>query len=235
MNPRKIIVALAVVTLAACASKPSRIPPKPVVTKIAILPVRELAEATLQNRNGVQILAPITAAGFAIDSHNKQRQFSEKVVAQNATMGKDLTTYLVQALKGAGYQVVLLDNIPRPVDDPEDIELAKIDTDAEAILQVYFDNVGLLSSSFSTDYLPRVDIRATLYSPQRKDELYDETLYYGVDASAGEPTSIAADPTFAYPSFENVMTRIPEITAVFATGTQAIGERLVEQIKTALK
>ncbi|HSB97870.1 MAG TPA: hypothetical protein VLC91_15525 [Spongiibacteraceae bacterium] len=189
----------------------------------------------MENKNGVQILAPIASVGFAVDSHKKQQLFSEKVVAQNTSMGKDLTDYLVHALEGAGYQVVLLDNVNRPVEDPEDIELAKIDTDAEAILQVYFDNVGLFSSSFSTDYLPRVDIRATLYSPQRKDELYDETLNYGVDASAGEPTSIVANPKFAYPSFDNVMMRVPEITAVFATGTQAIGERLVEQIKAVLK
>jgi len=117
---------------------------------------------------------------------------------------------------------------------PHDID-SLVDTDADAILQVYFDNVGLFSSSFSTDYLPRVDIRATLYSPQRKDELYDETLYYGVDADAGESTSIAADPKLAYPSFDNVMTRIPEITAVFVAGTQTIGERLVQQIKIVLK
>jgi hypothetical protein len=231
----KVVPFLMLVVLIGCASKPSHAPAKPVVVKIAILPISELVEVSLENKNGVQILVPIASVGFAVDSHSKQNVFSEQIIAQNLPMGKNLTAYLAQALEKEGFQVVLLDNVPRPADDPEAVDIKHIDTDADAILHVYFDEVGLLSSSFSPDYLPLVNIKAELYSMKIKDDLYDETLCYGVDAKAGETWSIAADPKIAYSSFDNVMKRIPEIAAVFATGTQAIGERLVTEIRVKLK
>lgn len=231
----KIILVLLILALAGCASKPTEPLAKLVVRKIAILPVRELTKASLENQNGVQYLFPISAAGFAIDSRAKQKLFSEKIIARKMTIGSDLTRSLTDALTRAGYQVVVLDGIARPPNDPEDIDLGKIATDADAVLQVYFDDVGLFSSRFSTDYLPRVNVRATLHSTRRDEDFYDDTICYGVDARSGKAWAIPADPRFAYPSFDDVMARLPEVAEVFAVATQAIGKHLVAQIKTALE
>ena len=100
---------------------------------------------------------------------------------------------------------MLLSDAPRTPDDPDYIEFDKVKTDADAVLHVYYHRVGLYSGRFSTDYLPRVNIGATLYSTERKEELYGEHLYYGVDARAGKDWSVTSDPRYAWPSFEAVM------------------------------
>jgi len=235
MNSRRIVIAMLIAALAGCASRSTEVPTKLVVKKIAILPVGELANASFENKNSVSFLFPIAATGFSLDSRSKQQVFSEKLLAQHMTLGSDLTSYLAQALEKDGFQVVILAGVPRPVDNPEDVDYEKIKIDADAVLHVYFDDVGLFSGLASTDYLPRVNVRVRLHSTKRDEDLYDETLCYGVDARTGKAWAIAADPRFAYPSFDNVMARLPEVAAAFATGTQAIGRRTVVEIKSALR
>lgn len=151
------------------------------------------------------------------------------------TLGSDLTSYLAQALEKEGFQVLILTGVTRPAEDPEDVDYKTIETDADAILHVYFDDVGLFSGFTSADYLPRVNVQVLLHSKNRDEYLYDEEFCYGVDARSGNGWAIAADPKFSYPTFDNVMARLPEVATAFAAGTQAIGERAAVEIKSALK
>lgn len=234
MNFIKIVFTICIAALAGCASPPAEAPTKLVVKKIAILPVQELATASLENRNSVVYAVPIASVGFHLDSKAKQQMFSEKLLAQKLTLGSDLTSYLAQTLAKDGFEVTILSEVPRPVDDPEDVDYETIKTDADAILHVYFDDVGLFSGMTSSDYLPRVNVEVRLHSTKRNEDLYDETLCYGVDARHGEKWAIA-DPKFAYPTFDTVMTKIPEIAAAFSAGAQAVGERAAGEIQSAVK
>ena len=231
---RRHVLALVAAVLAGCAHKPSVTAARPNIRSIGLLPVLEPSETTFENKNGVQYLFPIAAAGFAIDSANKRREFSAKLASQEMAIGKKLTALLTEALTQAGYRVVLLDTVPRPSDDPERIELEKLRTQTDAVLQVYFEQVGLLSTRFSTDYIPTVNVHATLRVTGSEEDLYDETLYYGVDARPEGPSSIAAAPEYAYPSFEIAMLKVPAIAGALAAASDAIGQLLTSQLKVVL-
>ena len=238
MKPRHLASIAAVVLLSllsGCVTKP--VPPldKQGVHKIAIVRVKDPQTIAFENQNGVQFLFPIAAAAFAVDSNNKRKQFSEKVVALKLPIGKELTEQLSRGLQKSGYTVEVLENVHGPANDPDNIDLDKIKTDADAVLYVTVDDFGLFSSRFSPDYLPRVNMRATLHSTRRDDDFYYETLYYGVDAHPGKSYSIDADRAFAYPSFDAVMANIPEVADRLSGATRALGGRLVTEIETALR
>ena len=219
-----------------CATRPAQPPLDPrAVHKIAIVPVKNPKTIGFENQNGVQFLFPIAAAAFAIDSKNKREQFSEKLLALQLPIGKDLTDQLARGLQKSGYEVAVLENVHGPANDPDNIDLDKLGTDADAVLYVQIDDFGMFSSRFSPDYLPRVNMRATLHSTRRDDDFYDETMYYGVDEHPGKSYSVNADPAFAYPSFDAVMATVPEVGGRLAAATRALGERLVTEIDAALK
>ncbi len=228
-------VAITLAVLGACASKPARVD-KPVLRKIALIPATEPQELTLKNENGVMnVLIPISSVAFLLDSKEKAKRFNEAMSTRRTALAQALTMQVVEALAAKGYRVERLDDIVRPVDDPDDIDYGTLKTDAEAILQLRVSEVGLYSSKLSTNYLPRVNIQAKLYVRSIDDSLYDENLYFGVDAKDSDPTTIVADPKFAYPSFESVMSKTDEIKAVFDDGIERLARRLSSQLVDTLE
>lgn len=137
---------------------------------------------------------------------------------------------MVEALAAKGYRVEPIADIPRPRDDPDDVDYGKLKTDAGMILQLKIDEVGVYSSKLSSDYLPRVNVQAKLYVRSIDDSLYDESLYFGADAKPGKAFTIVADPRFAYPNFEAVMAKSDEIGGVFEDGIDALARMLATQL-----
>jgi hypothetical protein len=227
---RSLLALLALLVLGACASKPAPTD-KPVLRKIALIPAVDPQRLTLSNENGVMnVLVPIASVGFLLDSKEKAKRFNEAMAGRRVSYAAKLTTTVVDALRGAGYKVEVLDALERPADDPDDIDYEKLKTDAEMILQLRVDEVGVYSSKLSPDYLPRVNVQAKLYVRSRDDSLYDETLYFGVDAKPGKEFTIVSDPKFAYPSFDAVLARSDEIGGVFESGTDALARMLAAQL-----
>jgi len=232
----KLVIALLIlIATTGCATRSPITPTKLVVKKIGILPVTEPARFALENRSSASLLLPIAAIGFAADSRAKQQVLSEKISIQDKRLGAALSSYLLDTLQASGYEVVLLTGVPRPSNDPENIDFQAINTDADAVLHVYFDEVGLFSEAFSAAYSPRLNIRATLHSVKGDEDIYDETLCYGVDSRPRKNCAIASDPSASYASFEEMVAKTSQISDVFALGTIAIGKRFAAHINATLK
>ena len=130
---------------------------------------------------------------------------------------------------------MILDNVNRPKDSPDDVDYEKIATNADAILHISISGVGLHSPRSSTSYLPRLNVNGVLYVKGREDYIYDSYVYYGVDAKAGKSWAIESDPVFAYPSFESVTSSIPNIGSRFKSAALLVSERLTSQIYDSIK
>jgi hypothetical protein len=130
---RPLLVVFALATLGACASKPVSTE-KPFLRKIALIPATEPRSLTLLNENGVMFLSPITSVGFYGDSKEKAKRFNEALAPRRMALAQKLTTQVADALTAKGYKVELLTDIPRPDDDPDDVDYEKLKTDTEMIL-----------------------------------------------------------------------------------------------------
>jgi hypothetical protein len=226
---------LALVLSTACATHPKTAATRPVIKRIAVISASDPRWYTFENAAPPVGGYPFQYWVNKLDSKSKAKLFNDKVNAQSAALGTDLTEQVVASLRDRGFTVQILDGVTRPADDPDNIDYDKVSTDADAILHLWISEVGLYSSGYSRNYIPRVNASGKLFVRGQEDNVYDEDLCYGVDAKKGKEWAILPDAKYTYPSFDAVMTRIEEVRASFADGTREISTRMSGQIVDSIK
>ena len=225
----------ALVLSTACATHPKTAATKPVIKRIAVIPASNPRWYTFENAAPPVGGYPFQYWVNKFDSKSKAKQFNDKVNVQSAALGTDLTEQVVASLRDHGFIVEILDGVYRPTDDPDNIDYDKVSTDADAILHLRIAEVGLYSSGYSRNYIPRVNASGKLFVKGQEDNVYDDDLCYGVDAKKGKEWAILPDAKYTYPSFDEVMTRIVEVRSSFADGTREISTRMSGQIIHSIK
>lgn len=183
------------------------------------------------------MLFPITGVAHILDSKAKAKNFNEKLLAASPKLGDAISAPLADHLRTLGYRVTILDSLERQADDPDDIDYDAIWqlADADALLHVYFSDVGLRSPPSSLSYLPRVNARGIVFRKGHGDYLYDQEIYYGVDAREGNSWAISGDARFAFPDFDAVMGNLDGVHEAFRAGSKEIAIRMAGQVHEALK
>ena len=228
----KMVAALSTLALmSACATHPKTTASRPAAIKrIAIIPASNPKWYSFENA-----APPIGGYPFQYwvnkaDSKSKAKIFNDRLNSQSAHLGDKLTEDVAAALRGHGFTVEILEGLARPADDPDNVDYDKISSNADAILHVWISEVGLYSSGFSLDYIPRVNAGGKLFVKGQDDNIYDEGIYYGVDARKGKEWAIVPDAKYAYRSFDLVMSNTDELRSAYATGVLEISKRMSEQI-----
>lgn len=228
---RIALALLSVVALTtACAThSPSVARHPPEIKRIALIPASNPTIYTFENA------APPVGYPFQFwvnkaDSRSKGKIFNDSMNSHPGNLGSDLTERVAAALRGYGFTVEVLGGLARPADDPDNVDYDKVTTDADVILHLWISEVGLYSSHTSRDYIPRVNAGAKLFVKGAEDNIYNEDIYYGVDARKGKEWAIVPDPRFSYRSFDLVMSNIDDVRSAFSTGVVEISKRMSEQI-----
>jgi hypothetical protein len=230
---RGLTVLLLLSLSTACATHSKPIASNP-IRSIAVIPATNPRWYSFENA-APPIGYPLQFWVNKLASNSKAKRFNDELDSQSNRLGTDFTDEVVTALRGYGFTVELLKDVPRPVNDPDNVDYDRISTDADAILQIPLSEVGLYSSHMSRNYIPRVNASGKLFVKGQDDNLYDEDICYGVDAKNGKNWAILPDTKFAYPSFEEVMTHADEIRSSFAIGALEIAKRMAEQISDSAK
>jgi hypothetical protein len=170
-----------------------------------------------------------------IDSKSKAKRFNDELASKPNRLGTEFTDEVVAALRGYGFTVEILDSVPRPVDDPDNVDYDKISANSDAILHISLSEVGLYSAHLSQKYIPRVNASGKLFVKGQDDTLYNEDICYGVDAKKGKTWAILSDPKFAYSNFDAVMAHVDEIRSSFSIGTLEIAKLMSEQVTNSAK
>jgi len=228
----KVVAVLSILALMpACATHPKTTAGRPAAIKsIAIIPASNPKLYSFENA-----APPIGGYPFQYwvnkaDSKSKRKIFNDRLNSQPAYLGDELTEEVAAALRGHGFTVQILQGLPRPADDPDNVDYDKISSTADAILHVWISEVGLYSSGFSLDYIPRVNAGGKLFVKGQDDNIYNEDIYYGVDARKGKEWAIVPDAKYAYRSFDLVMSNIDELRSAYSTGVLEISKRMSERI-----
>jgi hypothetical protein len=231
---RVIAAALAIALLAACAGHKSQPLPKPVVRRIAIIPATNPQTYTLYNATP-PVGYPFQFWVNKADSANKELVLNERLQHPPLDLAKDLTQAVADDLRGHGLEVIILQDLQRTPGEPDSVDYDKITTDADVILHLWIQEVGLYSSHTSAYYIPRFNASGAVFVKGRDDTLYSQDVYYGVDAKKGKSWAIAPDPKFAYRYFEDVLDRFDEVRSAFETGADEVGKKMSGQIYEAIK
>lgn len=206
------------------------------VKTIAVIPVSDPTWFSLKNRSALEfIITPLIGVGTAIDSRHKAGEFTTRLKAEMYPFGNELTKALVEDLNQKGFQASVLEGLNRPADDPDGIDYSEVKADADAVLHVYFTDIGVDSGYATVHYLPRVNIYGYLFNPRDGEYIHEDSIYYGVDSREGGTWSVRSDPRFAYASFDELMEKIPEVAVGFSIGAKAAARRLAENIRKAVR
>jgi hypothetical protein len=228
-----VLLALAC-ALCACSTA-AKHAPRPAVRTIAVIPAVDPDWYSLRNANLLGHLSGIADLAFAQDSRVKARAFTEKLIGLTPPLGAELTKSVVDGLNRQGFVATVVPTADLVGQDLRDIDYEKIKTPADAVLHVYFTDVGVYSGLTSVHYLPRTNIYGYLFSPKDAGYIHEETVYYGADGREGKTWSVPADPSFAYRSFEDLQGKVAEVASGFAQGTREAAQRMAENFGRALR
>jgi hypothetical protein len=232
-----IAAILTAVLLTACATHSNNVTVvKPTIRRIAIIPAANPSWYSFQNAAPPPPLAyPMQFWVNKFDSKSKAKIFNDRLHSPHGVLGDDFTQEVAAELRDYGFSVEILQGIQRPLGNPDDVDYDKITTDADAILHLWIEEVGVYSSPMSAQYIPRVNIGCKLWPKGQEASIYEETIYYGVDAKAGKKWAIVPDAKYAYPNFDAVLSHIDEIQTALSAGTLEISKKMTEQIYSAAK
>lgn len=234
---RNLIALLACCSmLAACSSRPS-VPGEAIaervrVKKIAVVPVNDPYPLTVENRGSALNLLALPGMLIQKQIADERSQYlASALKKQSLQIGEEISALLQKELSLAGYEAVVLKDVERPLENPDDFDLDSIQTDADAILSARFFSAGLYSAQFSTDFVPRLSLQIEMQARKDQAELYSESIYYGADARRAAPDQILADPKYAYGSFGTAMEKSDELAESFRQGIRQIAARVAKHLR----
>jgi hypothetical protein len=227
----KVMMLSSLVLMTACASNSKTAANHPMqIRRIALIPAANPKLYSFENAAPAIGGYPFQYWVNKADSKSKAKIFNERLNSKPAHLGDELTEEIASALRSHGFTVEILEGLARPADDPDNVDYDKIPSNVDAILHVWISEVGLYSSGFSLDYIPRVNAGGKLFVKGQEDNLYSEDIYYGVDAKKGKEWAIVPDAKYRYRSFDLVMSSIDELRSAYATGVLEISRRMSGQI-----
>jgi len=227
---RRVLIACAfagALVLAGCGSRPATAPELPTVTRIMVIPVAPIDKLHTENKG-----VPLGVLWQSIADRVKGSEFNERMEAVRKDMGPKMTAALVQQLNALGYQAQALEGVSRPAASPDHIAYGKLPT-SEPVLHVYFNEVGMYSARFSTDYVPRVNLSVDLMTGSDHDSVYSETIYYGADASGESSRSVPANARDRWGSFGELVAKPQEVTRSYDDAVTALATRIAKNIRAS--
>lgn len=232
---RRLLTIGVVSALAACAHHAPP-PAEPPIRTVAIIPVWQPDEVSIERSQPVSMLTLAVLAPGAfiladkLDMTDKRATFVARFGSARQTIGMELTSALVKAGAQRGFRTVLLDDMPRSVTDPDDIEYGKLKTDADLIVHVRVNYIGVASPRKVDQYLPKITLGVVLVSRRTGTELLNENFEYGAEATEPAFWSVPSDARYAFPDFGDVMSHDALVEESWHVGAQALGTRVMEQI-----
>ena len=229
------VLIFGIAMIAGCASRPEIKASRVAVRRIAIISVASPRVVEL-DRSG--LLPALAAGGIGavvnhFDVQDKSAKFDARMTQLRNELGGAMTAGLLRELRSSGFDAFVLTDVPRPADDPDDIDYATLHPDADAILHVWITNVGVYAGW--GDYLPRLNVTVKLISSADQSELYSDYLYYGVEAKNKQKYwAVPSDPKYAFPSFKDLMNRADDAAEGLHAGAEALARRIAEELKGKL-
>ncbi|HEX9450873.1 MAG TPA: hypothetical protein VF934_05615 [Burkholderiales bacterium] len=224
---------LIILVLDGCSHKLQR-PDHGPLMKIAMMPVGNPREFEVANDNFfARFWGPASLVMFT-ENKRKSTVFAEKMRSEQMAMGEKLTKALLEELSRQGYEVELIERAQAKADDPDDIDYTRIHADG-AVLHVWIQDIGMDSSVWRTDYLPRLTVAVNLIYPMDEEFLYEEWLYYGSEAKEGKNWSVPGKPRYRFASFEEMLNNPDQIVENFDDGIRATAQHVGREFRRAVK
>lgn len=201
------------------------------IKTIAMVEIQDPKEISVFNLGGVGMLFGIFGAAAQIEDAKKKTEiFSGRMQDLELDIGNNLTTHLKTNLAQSGYEVSILEG-NKPTIKENNFDYQDINTDADAILHVWFNSVGYLSPPDSLDYKPRVIVHSALISAKDKSQKYYQIFAYGPSFGTREEiVHLNNDEQFEYGSFDTLIENASQARIGLLQSVPKISSSLANQL-----
>ncbi|PAK13871.1 hypothetical protein [Burkholderia ubonensis] len=127
--------------------------------------------------------------------------YTKRVASDKIVFAPVVADSVIGHLTENGYQVVKLDGQKvKLADDGKSDDYSGIQTDADAIMNVWFTSFGYISPPDKTDFIPSVVVRARMLDAKTKQDIYFKTFACGYDIRSNS-VHVDSDVAYSYGSF----------------------------------
>ncbi len=151
----------------------------------------------MENHPGTAVGGAIGAVITIADQSAKTNRVKQALGGQRIAISRTMADALVQRLRATGYRVRLIEAPWVPQSVPPSVDVAAVESDADALLVVAPRTIGFVAGSAFTAYEPTVMAEVTLLGRDRKTVLYRGLHSAGRKPSLGEWRNVPARQTFA--------------------------------------
>lgn len=197
--------ALLVTLLSGCANVPKmdlNADSRQKLHTIAVLDVNEPKGVAVVNFGGAAGAFGLIGGlvqGAVNASHSST--YTKRVASDKIVFAPVVADRVIGQLTENGYQVVKLDGQKvKLADDGKSDDYSGIQTDADAIMNVWFTSFGYVSPPERTDFIPWVVVRARMLDAKTKQDIYFKTFACGYDIKLNS-VHIESDVSYTYGSF----------------------------------
>jgi hypothetical protein len=176
------------------------------IAKIAVLAIVPSQQVRVNNLNAAgTAFGILPALVYGSENDRKSREYVAEMNKRKATLAPQLANLLHRELVRK-YQVVWLRERARQKEDKSP-DYSHIQTDADAILSVFYGQVGYLSPYTEEDYSPLLHLGVRLLDARTRETLYYKQLAVHPRAERLSKTFDAAmpDARYRYRTFDALM------------------------------
>lgn len=210
---------------------------KPPLNSVALLKISESQFIRVHDFTGS---GPVPLIGGAIGGliqanidQNRAEKLAQAINARGTKFGDVMVSRLQAELPKAGIQVEHLpDKAPKLATDGKSDDYSEIVTDKGGILNVWFGAMGFVNTAMlTTEFQPWVIVNVRLIDPASKATRYQKTFTVGYEARVQNAEFIPLDAKYRFGNFDDLMTRMDEITEVFSVTQALVAERVAADIR----
>jgi len=203
------------------------------IKTIALLDIPNPSDYIVMNTGGVDMLfGAIGGLVGGIDGVSKSERLTQSMVKEDLKLGDELLSRLKESLTAMGYKVIVLDGIRPEIDDKDMADYSKIQTEADAILDVWYVITGYLSSGSFSDYKPWVRVSSRMVSTSDKSPLYFQIFSYGTDFATDDNIIHFQDnKVHAYRSFDALIENKTDAKKGLLLSVPVISEGIASQLR----
>jgi hypothetical protein len=227
---------LATMALAGCVSVPKTAFDKSAnahVRKVAVLRIAEPRETVVMNIGGAAgafgLVGGLVQAGI---NQSNTDAFKKAMSDARVTFAPDMEKALHADLRSQGYEVVELPRVGLRVDEAtKQVDYSQLSTDADAILHVWVNVNGYVSSAFSLDYQPWIAVGAEMVDAKSRKRTYYQVLSTGLGTKHESIEPIESDAKYRYGSASALL----EASPVAIEGLKDTQQRMLRRVAQQLK
>ena len=203
------------------------------VRTVALIPATDPTSYELTVKTAMTFFIPLAGTAAHFDAKQKTKDFNARLKPLGLALGSSLNARLVEKLTAAGYEVTVLENVPRTPDSPDWVDYETIDFKEDIGLHVRIDAIGYQSGMGSAAFVPRLNVSATSFTRKATEYPYEKSIYYGSDARPGKDWAIVSPESANAPSFEALMADPASSSRTFSEASEQVLDRIVAEFKAS--